>query len=197
MVDPTSRGALRRSRSPERNIVRPGFAAAVEHDLGIAKLQLLGREQADDVLVQLVGGVAPGVGRQRESDGLTIAWLAPGEWLLLGPEPIVASRARALALTGGEDALVVDLAHARTCFLISGAGARAALAAQCPLDLWPDSFPPNAVARSLLGDAAMFIARLPDGLDGRPIFRIIVDQTMAAYAARMLGLASYHAGADT
>jgi sarcosine oxidase subunit gamma len=173
------------------------FTAKIEHDLGIAKLQLLGRKQADDLLVQLVGGPAPDVGRQRESDGLTIAWLAPGEWLLLGREPIVASHARALALTGGNDALVVDLTHARTAFLLSGTAVRAVLAAHCPLDLWPDSFPENAAARSLLGDAGMFISRLTDGRDGRPTFRIILDQTMAPYAARMLGGDSYRAGADT
>lgn len=197
MVEHAGSRPLRRSRAAELAIDRPGFAATIEHDLGIAKLQFLERKQANGVLAQLLGCPAPEVGRQRESDGLTIAWLAPGECLLLGPEPTVAKQMRDLALTGGRDALVIDLTHARTCFLLTGVAVRAVLAAHCPLDLWSGSFPENAVARSLLGDADMFIARLRDRLDGRPAFRVIIDQTMAPYAARMLGGAYHRAGADT
>lgn len=161
---------LHRTPSPAIGIDRAGVTLAVEHDLALAKVQTLG------------DAAGPAAGKQEHAGGLTRAWMAPNEWLLIGPQAIVAT---AMAAATGDDALVVDLTHGRTAFLLSGAEARDALAAHCPLDLWPATFPVDAVARTLLGDTSMFIARLADGADG-PCFRIIVDQTMAAYAARML-----------
>src|SRR6185437_4767313 len=90
---------------------------------------------------------------------------------------------------GGDSVLAVDLTHGRTAFLLSGANARAALNTHSPLDLRAESFPVGATARTLLGDTGMFIARLPD-VPGGPSFQVIVDQTMAPYAARLLTAAA-------
>jgi hypothetical protein len=70
-------------------------------------------------------------------------------------------------------------------------GGRDALAAHCPLDLRGRSFPVGAVARSLLGEAGIFIAREAD-VAGETLFRLIVDQTMAHYAVRLLAAAGRH-----
>jgi sarcosine oxidase subunit gamma len=194
MADPTPSTFLQRTPSPAPEIARPGLTLRVERDIGIAKLQLLG-EQPERQLSARTGLATPQTAAQVEENGLTLAWLAPGEWLLIGRESVVATKVSEMNAQSDADTLIVDLTHARTSFLVSGASARGALAAHCPLDLWPTAFPPGMVARSLLGDTGMFIACLNDGADD-PCFRIIVDQTMASYAARMIAGPSPRLGAE-
>jgi sarcosine oxidase subunit gamma len=184
--------ALQR-RPPIAEIVRPDLMLTMENAIGIAKLQLL-EDRMDHDVAHVVGIPAPSTGTQVEADGLTVAWLAPGEWLLLGAEDLVAARLPEIDARSGGTALIVDVTHARVSFLLTGANARGALAAHCPLDFWPAAFPVNTVARTLLGDTGMFIARLKDTADG-PCFRVIVDQTMGTYAARMIAGPSMHPGA--
>jgi len=162
------------------DVRRQDLTLTVEHDIGLAKLQLP-RFEADQRFEHVLGFVAPASGRQVEAGGLTVAWLAPGEWLLIGTEMLISAW---LGRIDG-DALAMDISHACTSFLLSGANARVALSAHCPLDLWPKTFPTTSVARSLLADTGLFIARLADGASG-PRFRLIVDQTMGAYAARLI-----------
>lgn len=174
---------LHRAAPSVADIVRPGLSFRVEPDLGIAKLRIFGRE-ADTRFRDVAGITPPRALTQVEDRALTFAWLAPGEWLVTGPETAVAAWVEDAMAPGADDLLAIDFTHARTAFLLEGEKARAALAAHCPLDLWPDAFPVSAAARSLLGDTGLFIARLADA-DGAPRFRVIVDQTMAAYAGRL------------
>jgi sarcosine oxidase, subunit gamma len=177
---------LDRVRPTPATAAAPGTTLQVERGLGIAKLRVFYRADGDARFRALIGADAPNAHGQIEHGGMAFAWLAPGEWLVTGPETAVADWLRAIDGRAGDEALVVDVSHARTCFVLGGGNARAVLAAHCPLDLWPGRFAVGAVARSLLGDTAMIIARLSDDADGAR-FRIIVDQTMAAYAARLLG----------
>jgi sarcosine oxidase subunit gamma len=85
----------------------------------------------------------------------------------------------------GDLGLGVDLTHARASFLLTGADARDRLASTTPLNVADAAFGEGSVARTPLGETTMFLARLADR-DASPRFRIIVDQTMACYAARML-----------
>lgn len=163
---------------------RAGLSLQVEQGLGIARLRIYGPD-AEARFRTIVGLAPPRIREQAHKKGLTLAWLAPGEWLVTGVETDISAWVVRVGDRGGDEVLVTDVSHARTAFLLGGANARAALAAHCPLDLWPDVFPVNAVARSLLGDTGLFIARLADGEDG-PRFRIMVDQTMALYAVRLL-----------
>lgn len=176
--------ALQRAPSAAVGVARPDLTLQVEHAIGVGKLQIFGAA-AEQRFGAIMDRPAPATGTQHEVDGLTVAWLAPGEWLLMGAEPIVAEHLARIAGQDAHDVLVNDLTHARTCFNLRGANARGALAGHCPLDLWPTVFPVNAVARSLIGDAGVFIARLPDAPEGA-CFRIVVDQTAGAYTARML-----------
>ena len=184
MADSHVTTSLRRTAPIAPNVDRPGLSLHVELGLGVAKLRIYGPD-ADARFSAILGIAPPSAREQADASGLTIAWLAPGEWMATGPEAEVADWVARLDNAGDEDALAIDFTHARTAFVLAGTAARAAIASHCPLDLWPDVFPVSAVARSLLGDTGMFIARLADNEDG-PRFRIIVDQTMAAYAARML-----------
>lgn len=184
MADIQAATSLRRAEPEDREVTRPGLRIHIERDLGVAKLRIYGSE-ADARFSTIADTAPPSPREQIVTTGLTLAWLAPGEWMATGPELQIAEWVLRIAVAGDEDALAVDITHARTAFVVAGAEARSAIAAHCPLDLCPELFGVNSVARSLLGETGMFIARLTDGEDGAR-FRIIVDQTMAAYAARML-----------
>lgn len=184
MVKQPSLMTLRRGEVPLAGAERADLSFRVEQQIGIAKLRV--SPTAANILFQRTVGVAPPPpGRQIEAGAFAFAWLAPGEWLVTGEEAGVADWVARTAAELGDYALVLDFTHARVSFDLSGRSVRAAIAAHCPLDLWPEAFPEGAATRSLLGDVGIFITRLADR-DGEPRFRIIVDQTMAPYARRQL-----------
>ncbi len=185
MADPAI--MLERAGPAVADIARPGLSARIEAGLGIAKLRIFGSD-FDARFKGVVGFVPPKMREQADKKGLTFAWMAPGEWLVTGAEADVVAWVARITAQGADDVLAIDISHARVSFLLEGADARTAVAAHSPLDLWPDVFPVGAVARSLFGDTGMFIARLADANDA-PRFRIIVDQTMAPYAGRLLARA--------
>lgn len=167
-----------------QRIALDNLSLAPEPFIGIAKVQIRGTKP-DASLSVVLGTDAPMPGKSVAIGTVACAWLAPGEWLLVGDAALVdAVTARIEDLTGVLH-LVTDLTHARASFTLSGARARDALAGHCPLDLSESKFEPGDVARSLLGETGMFLQRLRDH-ENAPNFRIIVDQTMSAYAVRML-----------
>lgn len=176
-----------RADPPVVDLTEPGLSLRVERDLGIAKLRVA-LNAGDGAFERVTGFAPPPARRQIEREALTFAWMAPDEWLVTGPEAAVAARLAEVNSRADEDVLAVDFSHARVSFELAGSNVRAALSAHCPLDLWPDSFPEGAVARSVLGETRMFIARLADaGCHAR--FRIVVDQTMAPYVRRLFARA--------
>lgn len=184
---------VRRGPSGLAGFNEAGAALTPEDGLGVGKVQFL-RGTTAAYFSELFGQPAP-AGRQSLSlDTVEVAWLAPDEWLLTGGE------AEVLAIIGraamfGDSCLATNLSHARTAFRLSGAGARDRLAAVTPLDVSAGAMAVGGVARAPLSDTGMFIARLPDS-EGQPVFRIVVDQTMATYAVRMLRGPTLTPGAD-
>jgi sarcosine oxidase subunit gamma len=165
---------------------RHGFDVSHERPLGLLKVQLRGLD-AEARLRDRLGLDLPPPGRWSAGGIGQCAWLAPGEWLLAAEEKQATELARDLRdLLAGDLALVTDLTHGRSSFLISGVLAPERIAAACPLDLRDQSFPPGACAGSILGEARVFLARLLDR-DLAPAYRLVVDQTLAAYALRLLG----------
>lgn len=162
----------------------PGHILHLESDLGLAKIQIFGTGHQDRFR-EVTGSPVPPPGCQSVSGPLAIAWLAPGEWLAAGPEAQLVAWLDRIEQRADDDVLAVEITHARASFTLSGRGSRTTLAAHCPLDLRPDRFPVGAAARSLLGDAGLFISRFVDVASG-PRFRIVVDQTMANYVVRLL-----------
>jgi sarcosine oxidase subunit gamma len=178
------------SRTPQMvsEVVGPGFCLRPEPWLGVLKVQLH-RGDSDRAVAQAFGAELPPLGRSIHlKPSIDCAAIAPGEWLVTGNEPLVMAEAGRLRnLLQEVLALVTDLTDGHTSFTLSGPAAADRLAAVCPLDLRDATFPPGAVARSLLGAAGLFAARLPDQ-DGAPAFRLIVDQSAADYTARIVGL---------
>jgi len=72
-----------RSADRAADFITAELELLVEDGLGIAKLQIWGPDW-DKGFSDLLGCPPPRKGTQSASGGLTIAWLAPGEWLLIG-----------------------------------------------------------------------------------------------------------------
>lgn len=162
-----------------------GVRFAAEPALGIAKLQILAADP-DAWFEAALGIAAPPVLGEIQPGPVAIAWLAPGEWLVTGSEADVERVRTHCAEAAGNLGLMVDIAHARAAFDLSGSKASSALAAHCPLDFADETMPVGAARRSTFSDTAFFISRRPDQ-DGQPCFRLIFDQSMAGYASRLLG----------
>jgi sarcosine oxidase subunit gamma len=188
MADAPPRTELSRADVAGADVIGPGFRLRRETGVGIVKVQLY-RSEGQEAVSAVIGSGLPAPGRQiRLAHETAFASIGPAEWLLVGPAaPALALAARLEGELQGVLALVTDLSDGRGSFILSGPAARERLAASCPLDLRDSSFPVDAAARSLLGEAGLFLARLPDA-EGHTVYRLVVDQTAAPYAARMIGL---------
>lgn len=184
MIDLGNMTTLDRAVSAFEGFARVGAVLEAEPLLGIGKIQVLD-EIADALFEAVFEQAPPGPGGSLVSAGLGVCWLAPGEWLLTGPEEELLIALERVQTTAGDMGLATDRSDASTSFLLGGAEARDILAAVTPLDISEIAIGVGGVARAPLGETGMFIARLPDA-SGQPRFRIIVDQTMADYAVRML-----------
>src|SRR3546814_4854722 len=184
MFDQDSAAPLaRRGPSGLAGFTEAGIAFTLEAGLGVGKVQVL-RGTTAAYFSDLFGQPAPSARQSLWLNEVEICWLAPDEWLLTGDEAGVLAMIGRAAIFG-DSCLATNLSHARAAFRLSGARARERLAAVTPLDVSAGAMAVGDVARAPLSDTGMFIARVPDS-DGQPDFRIVVDQTMAASAVRML-----------
>jgi len=152
---------------------------------GLLKITLRKSDRALRAVVAEKAGLEPPDRPNRfvEHGGLRCGWLAPGEWLLSGPEGEVAALAASLGgALSGTAALITPLSHARSVLVLTGPQARQCLMTLTPLNLNPGSFKAGHCARSLLGEAGMYI----EATGEPPVFRVIVDQSRAEYAWRLL-----------
>ena len=130
-----------------------------------------------------------------EGNSLSILWLGPDEWLIVGPPDtewqIEAILNEALA---GRHASVVDVSANRTVIEITGANARELLAKGCGLDLHPRSFQPGQCAQTLLAKAQVILHQTADD----PVYRLFVRNSFAPYLAEWLqdAAAEYAASAN-
>ncbi|GGX20334.1 sarcosine oxidase subunit gamma [Streptomyces chartreusis] len=115
---------------------------------------------------------------------LTVLWLGPDEWLLIGRpggEGELESRIREAA--GDEPVSVTDVSAQRTTLLVTGPRARDLLAHGCPLDLHPRSFGSGRCAQTTLGRTqAVLVARD----EPRAGFWVLVRSSFAGYLADWL-----------
>lgn len=109
-------------------------------------------------------------------------WLGPDEWLLLAPADATDALGSALttALAGLPHSLV-DVSHRQVGLEIEGGAGATLLAAGCPLDLHPDTFPVGMCTRTMLGKSEITLWRVaPD------TFRLEVWRSFAAYVCAFL-----------
>lgn len=180
----TSAISLARVPAKDFLVEREGLRLTTEPRLGIAKLQILS-DDPDAWFGKTLGISPPQALREVEPGPVAVAWLAPGEWLVTGPEEDVERVRIRCEQAAGNLGLMVNITQARASFELGGHAARSILAAHCPQDFSEAEMPVGAANRSVFSDTGFFISRRPDR-DGQPFFRLIFDQTMAGYAERML-----------
>jgi sarcosine oxidase subunit gamma len=169
--------AERAERRPAlAGIHRPGvFGASGENDPGVvlterARLTLIhlaGRPSRAGFLAAASAALSLDLPLEpnmvARGAGLTVFALAPTRWLVesesIAPETLEARLANGLAGTGA----VTDVSGGRMAVRVGGAGARALLAKDCPIDLHPRAFRPGTCAQSILADVSVLIHALADG----------------------------------
>ncbi|MFF4275171.1 sarcosine oxidase subunit gamma [Streptomyces sp. NPDC001536] len=110
---------------------------------------------------------------------LTVLWLGPDEWLLVGPpgtERDLESRIRTAA--GDEPVAVTDVSAQRTTLLVAGPRAHDLLAHGCALDLHPRSFGSGRCAQTTLGRTQVIVVARADSRAG---FWVLVRSSFAGY----------------
>jgi sarcosine oxidase, subunit gamma len=120
--------------------------------------------------------------RAERSGERAALWLGPDEWLLLAPADAgtALGSAIAAALEGLPHSLV-DVSHRQIGLEIEGAAGVTLLAAGCPLDLHPDTFPVGMCTRTVLGKSEITLWRVaPEA------FRLEVWRSFAAYVCAFL-----------
>ncbi|WBO68537.1 sarcosine oxidase subunit gamma [Streptomyces camelliae] len=110
---------------------------------------------------------------------LTVVWLGPDEWLVLGQpgaERELESRIRAAA--GDEHVSVTDVSAQRTTLLVTGPRARDLLSHGCSLDLHPSAFGPGRCAQTTLARTQVVLVARDETRAG---FWILVRSSFAGY----------------
>ncbi len=119
----------------------------------------------------------PGPGHWAERDGFALIALAPGQWLVEGPEAGI--EAASAARFGG---FVTEVTDGYVPFRLSGPLAPAVLARLSSLDYGDDFFPVGAAARTPMMQIGVVIRRLSD--DDGPAFALETPRSTARDFAR-------------
>ena len=155
----------------------------VDAELAIAKVQAQPGAEIAGRLAAAIGTAVPAPNRQAVGSGLSLAALAPGEWLLTGAADAVAmALERADGALPAEPLLALDVTDGCVTFVLEGPDALTCLAAYTPLDLRPHRFPVGSVLRTRFGDIQVCVMRLSE----TPTVRLIADQSYAAYLTHLM-----------
>jgi len=154
---------------------------------GLTLVHLAGRPERMDFLkaIRSALGVdlplAPNTSAR--SGDLTVFWLGPKRWLIEGEQEGGADLEMRLRDAQPPGAAMADVSSGRAVIRVSGEAARRTLAADCPVDLHPRSFPPGTVVQTMLAGMSAMLHVLPD----RDGFDIYVARSYAVTAWEWLG----------
>ena len=171
--------------SPLASLARPGRGIAGPDPVTLSALPFAGRLilRGDPALLAEAWGGPLGTAFPEPLEAvvqgdLTLYWLGPDEWLLRLPHDRVAATVRELRQAAGDrHHAVVDVSDRLHGIAVEGGHAREVLNAGIALDLHVRAFPEGAVARTLLGKAAVTLHR-PAGLR----FELTLNGSFAPYA---------------
>lgn len=118
---------------------------------------------------------------------VTVLWLGPDEWLVVGPPGNDARMEKQLSdAVLPQGGYVTDVGESRTVIVVSGVKARDVLAKGCPLDLHSLAFGPESCAQSLVGGVNVALYRAAAGPADPPRFELIVVRSFADFLWRFL-----------
>jgi len=109
-------------------------------------------------------------------DEVSVFWLGPDEWWLLGPEA-TSLAARLNEALDGIACAVTQVGESRTCIRVAGPHARDLLAKGCPLDLHPRAFAAGSCAQSRLAKADVLVHQVDD----KPTYDLYGLRSFAEY----------------
>ncbi|WP_321345124.1 sarcosine oxidase subunit gamma family protein [Breoghania sp.] len=116
--------------------------------------------------------------RSVTGEGITILWLGPDEWLVLGaPSAEDALVAKLRDALSAFHCAVTDVTGNRALFRLSGVPARLLLAKGCSLDLHPSVFGPGQCAQTLVVRAGVILHQVDDA----PTFDLMPRRSFAEY----------------
>lgn len=119
------------------------------------------------------------------SGELSVLWLGPDEWLIVGPDGSQDKLKNTVDdAVAGEHAAVVDVSGNRTVISVTGPKARELLNKGCALDLHPLSFETGRCAQTLLARAGIILVCRDAQL---PSYWLLVRSSFARYLADWLG----------
>ncbi len=121
-----------------------------------------------------IGVELPGPGALVQGDGLTVAWVAPNEWLVFLAASAEPALVAALAVEG---VFATSIGDARTGIAVDGVRAAEVLARGTGIDLHPAVFPEGRVCNTRLAQLAVMLARPPSV----PGFHLWVDRSAGAW----------------
>ncbi|RCW46244.1 sarcosine oxidase subunit gamma [Halopolyspora algeriensis] len=126
---------------------------------------------------------------------LSVLWLGPDEWLILGPEGSQETIQDTVnAALDGDHAAVVDVSANRTILSITGPKTRELLNKGCALDLHPRSFAVDRCAQTMLARAGVILVCRDTQL---PSYWVIVRSSFARYVADWLADAAVEYGSGS
>jgi sarcosine oxidase, subunit gamma len=137
-------------------------------------------------IASVAGGLPARCGEVSGTEGLSVLWLGPSEFLVVAPEEahdslggdLIGSLTAALGDAPGQ---VVDLSANRTTFELSGPRARAVLEKGCALDLHPRSFTPGTALTTEVGNIPVTLLKT-----GEDSFRLLPRASFADFLGRWL-----------
>jgi len=131
------------------------------------------------------GGDGGGNGEGGNGQGVSVLWLGPDEWLVLGgawSAPAAAGLAARLRAAAPGPAAVVDVSAGWSVLTLAGAGVPDLLAGCCALDLHPRVCPPGRVAQTLLAGVPVVLAQ-----PARAHWLLLVRPSVLAHVTGWLG----------
>jgi len=152
----------------------------------MAGLRVDPRSEVGARIAAVTGGLPARCGEVTGTDGVTVLWLGPSEFLVVAPESahdslggnLIGSLTEALGDAPGQ---VVDLSANRTTFELTGPRARAVLEKGCALDLHPRSFTPGTALNTEVGNIPVVLEKTGD-----ESFRLFPRASFADFLGRWL-----------
>jgi sarcosine oxidase subunit gamma len=121
-------------------------------------------------------------GEVSTADGLSVLWLSPDEFLVVGDDqPAAEVTVSLLEALDGDSGSVTDLSANRTTFELTGTSARAVLEKGCPLDLHPRSFAVSQAYVTLIGSVPVVLWKTAD-----ETYQILPRSSYADFLGRWL-----------
>lgn len=187
------------ARSPLYHQVQPSNQAG-SADAGVflwedaLKAHLALRGDADNAdfrqgIESATGLALPGTLQSVHNEQWSLSWIAPDEWLLVGPGDQAFSMELALRDQLSGHYSIINVSGGQTLVRLAGAEARSVLMKSCPYDVHDRNFPVGKVVTTVFAKSQATVRRLTEN-----DWELVIRRSFADYAWRWLVDASQEYG---